>query len=127
MADAFVGAKLQEAWKESNPHAPEVGIGKPGSTKIEQGGWIIWNKRTGELDVVRVAAGSRDGLASIVGSRPEDSEDHEVLAWFPTHPNKVSEGYAADPSPADIAWQASEANVPGIIETHEGRKLIPYA
>lgn len=124
--DPVVDAELKRAWNESNPNAPEVRQGNPGSTKKEQGGWIVWNKKTGALKVIRVPAGTRDGLGPIVGTRPPDNDDQEVVGWFHTHPNKSSEGYGSSPSPGDVAWQNSEAKVPGIVETHDGRKTIPY-
>ena len=126
MADPYVDSELKRAWSDSKPDAPNVRRGQPGSTKQEQGGWIIWNKSTGKLEIVRVGAGTRDGLGTIVGTRPADNKDQEVVAWFHTHPNKASEGYGSGPSPGDIGWQNREAKVPGIIETHDGRKTIPY-
>jgi len=126
LKDPHVDSELKKAWKESNPDAPEVRAGQPGSTKKEQGGWIIWNKKSGQLEVQRVPGGDRGGLGTIVGTRPKDNQDQEVVSWFHTHPNTSNEGYQHGPSPGDIAWQKSEAKVPGIIETHEGRKTIPY-
>jgi hypothetical protein len=126
LSDQRVENELKKAWNDSNPGAPEVPFGSPGSLKKEQGGWIVWNRKTGQLAVTRVPAGDRDGLSPIVGTRPVDTADQEVVAWFHTHPNTLAEGYSQDPSPRDIAFQHSEAKVPGIIETHEGRKTIPY-
>ena len=125
-ADPCVDKELKKAWDESNPNAPDVPRGTDGSTKKEQGGWIVWNKDTGQLEVYRVPAGTRDGLGPIVGTRPPDNEHQQVVSWFHTHPNKNSEGYGQEPSPGDTGWQNSEAKVPGIIETHDGRKTIPY-
>ena len=126
ISDPHVDAELKRAWNDSNPNVPDVKRGKPGSTKKEQGGWVVWNKKTGKLEVIRVGAGTRDGLGTIVGTRPADTKDREVVAWFHTHPNKASEDYGSGPSPGDIGWQKQEAKVPGIIETHDGRKTIPY-
>ncbi len=125
-ADPCVDKELKKAWDESNPNAPDVPRGTEGSTKKEQGGWVVWNKDTGQLEVYRVPAGTRDGLGPIVGTRPPDNEHQQVVSWFHTHPNKVAEGYGHGPSPGDTGWQNDEAKVPGIIETHEGRKTIPY-
>src|SRR5712692_4002263 len=47
LKDPHVDSELKKAWKESNPNAPEIPAGQPGSTKKEQGGWIIWNKKSG--------------------------------------------------------------------------------
>jgi uncharacterized Zn-binding protein involved in type VI secretion len=126
LSDPSVKSELLRAWNESNPNAPDVMRGSPGSFKQEQGGWIVWNKKTGELEVIRVPAGTRDGLGPIVGTRPADNADQEVVAWFHTHPNKSSEGYGSGPSPGDTGWQSAEGKVPGIIETHDGEKTIPY-
>jgi len=124
--DPFVLGELTRAWNESNPNAPEVPNGATGSTKQEQGGWIVWNKISGCLLVIRVPAGTRDGLATIVGTRPVDNADQKVVAWFHTHPNTAAEGYSSGPSPGDLGYTTGEAKVPGIIETHDGRKFIPY-
>ncbi|MDH6243210.1 hypothetical protein M2432_000839 [Mycobacterium sp. OTB74] len=115
-----------KAWNESNPNAREVHRGQPGSTKHEQGGWILVDPTTGKRSVKRVPRGSRDGLGPIVGTRPTDSATQRVVAWFHTHPNTDAEGYGSGPSPADIAWQNAEAKVPGIILTHDGTKFIPF-
>jgi hypothetical protein len=126
VADPLVDYHLKKAFTESNPNAPDVPAGTAGSLKKEQGGWVVWNKKTGEVEVIRVPAGTRDGLGTIVGTRPADTADQKTVGWFHTHPNKSTEGYTSGPSPGDRAWQASEAKVPGIIETHDGRKTIPY-
>ena len=125
-SDPLVDFELKKAWNESNPNAPQVPNGTAGSTKQEQGGWIVWNKKTGKLEVQRVPAGTRDGLGTIVGTRPADTADQQVVSWFHTHPNVAAEGYTSGPSPGDTAWQAAEAKVPGVIETHDGRKTIPH-
>lgn len=122
LKDPFVDAELKKAWTESNPNAPEVKQGDPGSTKHEQGGGIYWNKKTGELKTQRVAAGTRDGNAGA----PAGSGDWEKVAEFHTHPNTSGEGYTADPSPADRKYVKNTSKVPEIIETHDGRKTIPY-
>jgi hypothetical protein len=124
--DPLVSAALRQASYESNPHALEVSWGQQGSRKREQGGWIVWNKRTGRLRVVRVAPGERDGLASIVGTRPQNTAEQEVVAWFHTHPNTITEGYSPEPSPSDLFFTRETAKAPGLVETHEGRKIIVY-
>ena len=125
-SDPLVDAELKRAWAESNPGAPEVPSGQAGSIKQEQGGWIVWNKNTGKVQVVRVLPGTRDGLGTIAGTRPSETGGDEVVGWFHTHPNTAKEGYTADPSPGDKGFQRAYAKAPGIIETHEGRKTIPY-
>jgi hypothetical protein len=121
-----MSAQLQRAWADSNPNAPDVPRGSPGSLKHEQGGWILWRKDTHILQIIRVGSGSRDGLPTIVGTRPLDNDSQQVVAWFHTHPNKASEGYGSQPSVGDISWQNAEAKVPGIIMTHTGVVTIPY-
>ncbi len=124
--DPHVIAELLRAWYESNPHAPEVFSEQPGSRKREQGGWIVWQKRLQKLLVIRVEPGSRDRLPTIVGTRPPDTTEQEVVAWFHTHPNTQTEGYRLQAGIGDVAFTRAEAKVPGIIQTHEGRDTIPY-
>jgi len=126
LTDPLIDAALRRAWYESCPHGPAVPWGEPGSRKQEQGGWIVWNKQTGTLRVVRVSPGKRDGLATILGTRPQGSDNEEVVAWFHTHPNTISEGYSPEPGPSDIAFTWQTARAPGLIETHKGRRTIPY-
>jgi hypothetical protein len=121
LADSHVQAELQRAWNDSNPNAPEVPRGQPGSQKHEQIGWIVWNRDTGRFEVIRLPGGTRD--SSNPNPRPPDNDHQTVVAWFHTHPNTDTEGYSADPSPADRNVTNS-VGVPGIIETHDGRKII---
>lgn len=123
LKDPLVDAELKKAWQESNPNAPDVPKDQPGSTKKEQGGGIYWNKKTGELKIQRTPAGTRDGTS---GAPASIGSDWEKVGEFHTHPNKASEGYTADPSPADRNYVKNTSKVPEIIETHEGRKTIPY-
>lgn len=126
LADTVMAAQLQRAWSDSSPNAPDVPNGSPGSLKHEQGGWFLWRKDSHILQNIRVGPGSRDGLGTIVGTRPPDSNIQQVVAWFHTHPNTSAEGYGSGPSAGDLNWQASEAKVPGIIVTHVGMVTIPY-
>ena len=122
LKDKFVDQELKKAWKESNPDAPEVKNGDPGSTKHEQGGGIYWNEKTSELKIERVPAGTRDGNSGA----PPATGDWEKVAEFHTHPNTAAEGYTAEPSPADRNYVKKVSKVPEIVETHDGRKTIPY-
>jgi hypothetical protein len=126
LADTVMAAQLQRAWVDSSPNAPDVPNGSPGSLKHEQGGWFLWRKDSHILQNIRVGPGTRDGLGTIVGTRPPDSNIQQVVAWFHTHPNTSAEGYGSGPSAGDTNWQASEAKVPGIIVTHAGMVTIPY-
>ncbi len=123
-ADPFIQAELERAWNESNPDAPEVPAGQPGSQKREQGGWIVWNRETGQLEVIRGPAGDREGLPTT--PRPPDNDQQRVVASFHTHPNTAAEGYDPDPSPDDIDFTHDFSHVPEIIETHDGRRIIPF-
>jgi RHS repeat-associated protein len=120
MNDKGVQTKLNKAWEESNPDAPEVARGIPGSKKKEQGGWIVKNKESGTLDVIRVPSGTRDQIKGLVGSRPT-SNKLDVLAWFHTHPNSEAEGYAPRSlSGGDVGFHNREAKVPGVIINDAG-------
>jgi hypothetical protein len=125
-SDPLVDHELKKAWADSRPNAPEVPRGTPGSVKQEQGGWLVWAKNSGRVSVTRVPGGTRDGLGTIAGTRPADSENQQVVGWFHTHPNTAAEGYRSGPSPADVSWQNAYGKAPGLIETHEGRMLIPF-
>jgi hypothetical protein len=126
-ANATVVAALAQAWTDSNPNAPDVPPNPPPSLKKEQGGWILWNCVTNAYRVIRVPAGTRDGLATIVGTRPSPARPEKVVAWFHTHPNTTAEGYTTGASPGDIGFTNSEAKVPGIIREHGGVDTdIPY-
>ena len=89
--------------------------------KLEQGGWIVGSN--GGFKVIRVAAGTRDTLATIVGTRPSGM----VVGWFHTHPNTAAEGYApTSPSNGDLGFTRLEAKAPGVVIHHNGMFLIPY-
>jgi len=124
--DPTVQAEIEDAWEDSNPDAPAVARGQPGSTKQEQGGWIIWDSDADSYRVERVPGGTRDGLAPIAGTRPDVDAPEYLVAWFHTHPNTEAEGYDSEPSDADEEWQNAEAKVPGIVRAHPGYYTIPY-
>jgi type VI secretion system secreted protein VgrG len=126
ITDPRIDHDLKQAWGESRPNAAAVPRGTPGSVKQKQGGWVVWDKKSGHVATVRAPAGSRDGLGTITGTRPADTADHHVVAWFQTQPNVAAEGYASGPSPADVGWQNAHGKAPGIVETHDGRRVIPY-
>lgn len=125
-ADATVRAAIEQAWTDSNPNAAEVPPNPGPSIKTEQGGWIVWNCLTERYRIVRVPAGTRDGLPTIVGTRPNVRHPEHLVAWFHTHPNTVAEGYNQGPSPADRAYTQNQARVPGIVRSHAGYHTIPY-
>jgi RHS repeat-associated protein len=94
VSDPGVARELDRAWLESNPFAPDVPRGTPGSLKVEQGGWIVRDWRDlsmGSFEVLRVAPGTRDSLPTIAGTRP--SPAFGILeGWFHTHPIYCSRG-----------------------------------
>jgi hypothetical protein len=126
MKDPEVQQGLNQAWNDSDPNAPSVPYGQPGSLKHEQGGWIIkwlWS----DYDMIRVGPGTRDSLPTINGTRPTCIFLCSVEGWFHTHPNWNSEGYDGyKASPGDIGFTQSEAQVPGVIMTHQKPVYIPY-
>ncbi len=71
-------------------------------------------------------AGSRDGLATMAGTRPPESDKQQVVGWFRTSPNTPAEGYGGGRSPADVGWQNAHGKCAGIVETQQGRQTIPY-
>jgi hypothetical protein len=74
------------------------------------------------LEIIRVPPGTRRRLEL---GFPPNIKGKKVVAWFHTHPNTAREGFAARPSFEDVQVTQA-AGVPGIIETHEGRKIIPF-
>lgn len=118
---------MNRAWAESNPNAPAVPYGSPGSQKVEQGGWVTEGWFSGDLSVTRVAPGTRDTLPSIVGSRPGLSCLCTVKGWFHTHPNTAAEGYLPFvASTPDVNFTRNYARVPGVIKTPGRDVYIPY-
>lgn len=93
---------------------------------LNKAGGLFGIIKTERVEIESVPGGTRNGLATISGTRPEDTSDRQVVGWFHTHPNKNSEGYRTGPSIGDLRFTHVEARVPGIIETHDGRITIPY-
>jgi RHS repeat-associated protein len=119
--DPYVAAAMERAWSESNPDAPNVRNGQPGSLKKEQGGWV--QKTSQGYLVTRVPGGTRSRLPGIIGTRPNG----KVILWFHTHPNKREEGFRPnEASKDDINFTEREAKVPGIIKTYGPDIFIPY-
>lgn len=126
MADPNVQAAIEQAWNDSNPNAPDVPPNPPPSIKQEQGGWIIYNCYNETYQIIRVAAGTRSSLPTIVGTRPNVSHPEYLVAWFHTHPNTVAEGYSQGASLGDINFTNNSARTPGIIRSHDGYSVINY-
>ena len=124
-ADPAVILGLETAWLESNPNAPEVQAGQPGSLKSEQGGWIV-NNPDGSLGIERFEPlqekWKKQGYEARSAIAASDKPKNAV-GWFHTHPNTEAEGYLARPSQSDIDNTAAYG-VPGIVVTHDGYKYL---
>jgi hypothetical protein len=123
LADGTVRAELEAAWLASNPNAPAVPRGSPGSTKMEQNGWLLWNPETGAFSTIRLNNGLSTRDSFTMTDRPADTSTRRVVAFYHTHPNTSAEGYVSDPSAADRGV-ADWARLPGIIRTHDGIKTF---
>lgn len=123
LADGTVQADINAAWLASNPNAPEVQRGQPGSTKMEHNGWILWNPQTGAFSTIALNNGLSTRDSFTMTDRPADTATARVVSFYHTHPNKNSEGYGPDPSPADIGV-ANWARLPGLVMTHDGMKTF---
>jgi RHS repeat-associated protein len=119
--DPKVAAELKRAWIESHPYDKEVYRDKPGSTKHEQGGWVVENPRwqfwKDRYSVIRGESGPRGKF--YFPPKPEGA-----VMNFHTHPNTAAEGYRAAPDARDVS-QSRSAGVPGLVLTHEGDFVIP--
>lgn len=89
--DPVVKAGLNLAWQLSNPHAPNVYTGYPGSLKLEQQGFIVKWTATGSYGLITGPTGTRDSAPSM--SMPCGDGSCQVLMWYHTHPNNPLEGY----------------------------------
>jgi RHS repeat-associated protein len=118
--DPKVASAFDKAWRKSNPDAPNVPRGQPGSQKREQGGWVVSDRR-GNLDVRSVPGGTRDSLPAIIGSRPRcDGSSCTVILWYHTHPNNLEhEDYVQGPSYEDQSFTTNYAKVVGVIITRD--------
>ena len=123
MNDPTVQQGFNQAWQQSNPDAPFVPQGQPGSQKQEQGGWIL-QSLFGGYSVDRVPGGTRNSLD--MGAKPLCLLFCSVVGDFHTHPNWNSEGY--DGYIVDDADHAATMTyqVPTVILTHQGPIIDPY-
>jgi len=109
-----VAPNIMNAWANSNPNAPPVPAGTEGSTKVEQGAWIVQNS-DGSYTYVPMPSGTRGSLPDFTMPPPD------TVAFFHTHPNTYDEGYEYGPSRNDNNFVNNPAiNVPGIIISHNG-------
>ena len=117
-ADETVRHALQQAWNDSQPGDP--------LHRHEEGGWILWNRESHSIRIFRVPSGTRAALTTIVGTRPENTPDEQVVGWFHTHPNPPQDDrpgnktrWDQDPSSADINF-SMQHNLPGLVVTRTG-------
>ena len=125
--DPGVRREFMDAWLDSNPYAPSVRRGQPGSLKRENGGWIVrrWFSESGDYDVIRIAPGSR---ARLDPRRPLLCACNFV-GLFHTYQNTEAENYLPFAvSSRDLAM-SRELQLPGVIVTFgapgERYRLIP--
>lgn len=138
MSDKKLRAQMEVAWRDSNPDAPSVMRGEPGSKKVEQGGWIIEHKRwfglmPSNYSLQRVAPNPegdperRSALDAItMFGRPTNA-----VGWFHTHPNLDSEGYdshhfSSGPGGlyGDIGATDQIIQLPGVLRHHGGYSYV---
>lgn len=55
---------------------------------------------------------------------PSVDSEHQVVAWFHTHPNTAEEGYKPGYTREDIVFTRLVARVPGFLVSHEGISTI---
>jgi hypothetical protein len=98
---------LEEAWSNS--------LSTESDLRHEEGGWIYFNSRTGDILTRR----ARPGLeASLDLGSPPIVADHFVVATFHTHPNPSAEGWYPGPS-LDDTESAWEFGIPCIIRSDD--------
>jgi hypothetical protein len=86
----------------------------------EEGGWIIFNTKTGATRVQRWPVGAG---ASIQPDEPKLGPDEKVCGEFHTHPNppKDENGTEWEQGPSDSDIKAANAGkVPGIVRNAAG-------
>lgn len=123
--DERVLRQMETAWQESNPFAPPVKRGLPGSIKHEQGGWVIQPYGSGAPELHRAAPGTRDRMGFDVVRKPSEFEcGCTVLGFFHSHPNTREEGYAPGANSGDYRF-LYYMGVPGMIRSHSGYEFVP--
>jgi proteasome lid subunit RPN8/RPN11 len=96
LQDPTIKKALDKAWADTHRKDPNGKV-----IVAEQGGHIVWNKKTGDIRVIRAEGGTPTSMPGSVflKSRPPFGADEEEIAGFHTHPNRV-----ASPSKADKAF-----------------------
>ncbi|WP_313217074.1 RHS repeat-associated core domain-containing protein [Stenotrophomonas sp.] len=123
--DPKLREETERAWEDSRPNAPEVRSGRPGSTKRENGGWVVLTIGERQPWLYRLPAGSRDRMSQESTIKPDPFLcGCTVLGFFHTHPNTRAEGYDPFGNPGDATFM-QQMGVPGLIRSHEGYEFIP--
>lgn len=102
--NATVDAAIAADWTASRPNGP--------TPKKEHGFWILRAANGTITTQAFPSNGTNDSL--IPGPMPATS-----IAFFHTHPNTTAEGYAQEPSQADINF-ANARGIPGLVMSHAG-------
>lgn len=123
--DPGLKRQMERAWQDSNPDAPTVLWGQPGSLKREQGGWIVAPNLVGAPQLIRAQPGTRAQMGQDVLFKPSEFQcGCRVIGFFHTHPNTREEGYRPAANGYDYQF-LEEMGVPGMIRSHEGYEFVP--
>ena len=123
--DERILGQMEGGWQESNPFAPPVRRGLPGSLKREQGGWVIRPYGTGRPELHRTSPGTRDRMGYDVVIRPNEFEcGCVIVGFYHTHPNTREEGYGPNANRGDYNF-LYYIGVPGMIRSHSGYEYVP--
>lgn len=123
--DPGLKRQMERAWQDSNPDAPTVLWGQPGSLKREQGGWIVAPNLVGAPQLIRAQPGTRDQMGQDVLFKPSEFQcGCRVIGFFHTHPNTQEERYRPAANWNDYKFLEA-MGVPGMIRSHEGYEFVP--
>jgi hypothetical protein len=119
LANPTVQAALEDAWNRSDVGSYD--------RRHEEGGWVIWNSKTGQYRIVNVPSGQRAALSTI-GAPPRVSGDERVVAFFHTHPNpsptdERGNGWSQEPSDADRRF-AEYYGITGLLRNYNGQSAF---
>ncbi len=123
--DPELRSQMEDAWNDSNPFAPSVKRGLPGSLKRENGGWIVEFPGQQGYTLLRSPPGSRDRMSIESVTKPSEFAcGCRVRGYYHSHPNTIGEGYNPRANGYDYMYQIQQG-VPGMIRSHEGYEYIP--
>jgi len=89
----------------------------PNGAVIEQGGWVYWNPKSGDIQTRLATGGDQSSLEAL--GNPELIPGWIVVGTFHTHPNPLSAGFKIEPSSSD-RWFGFLRGVPGLVATEYG-------